>query len=194
MGSMAGRNIWQPARVRLTYDDLLLLPDDGLRHELIDGEHVVTPSPNLRHQQILGRLHLAVGNWLAAHPLGQVFFAPLDLVFTTVDVVVPDLLYVSNQHARYALTDAHARNADLVVEVASPSTRRRDETVKRQLYQRAGVLEYWFVDPDADVVTVHRRAGEMFAAPVRLSSDEGHVLTTPLLPGFELRVDTLFTP
>jgi hypothetical protein len=58
-------------RVKLTYDDFLLFPDDGQRHELIDGEHYVTPSPTIRHQDVLGKLHLAIGNWLAAHPVGR---------------------------------------------------------------------------------------------------------------------------
>jgi len=81
--------------VRLTYDDFVLFPDDGQRHELIDGEHYVTPSPDLKHQAVLGNLHLAIGNWLAQHPLGRVFFAPFDVVFTRFDVVEPDLLYMS---------------------------------------------------------------------------------------------------
>ena len=58
---------------KLTYDDFLLFPDDGQRHELIDGEHYVTPSPNIRHQDISGRLHLLIGTWLMEHPVGRIF-------------------------------------------------------------------------------------------------------------------------
>src|SRR5687768_10130097 len=73
---------------RLTYDDFLLFPDDGLRHEIIDGEHYVTPSPNPRHQQLLGRLHFEIELQLRAHPgRGQVFLSPLDVVFSKWDVV-----------------------------------------------------------------------------------------------------------
>jgi hypothetical protein len=61
---------------RFTYDDFLLFPDDGRRHEIIDGEHYVTPSPNTRHQDLVGRLYLAIGNFLAAHRgLGRLFLA-----------------------------------------------------------------------------------------------------------------------
>lgn len=81
-----------PARVKLTYDDFLLFPDDGRRHELIDGEHYVTPSPNTRHQAVLGNLHFLIRSWLERHPVGRVFFAPFDVVFTRFDVVEPDLL------------------------------------------------------------------------------------------------------
>jgi len=69
--------------LRLTYEDFLLFPDDGKRHELIDGEHYVTAAPNLRHQKLLGRLYLAVADYLRAHPdVGEVYFAPLDVVFS----------------------------------------------------------------------------------------------------------------
>jgi Uma2 family endonuclease len=65
-----------PARVKVTYDDFLLFPDDGKRHELIDGEHYVTPSPNIRHQSILGNLYFLIRTWLEQHPVGRAFMAP----------------------------------------------------------------------------------------------------------------------
>jgi Uma2 family endonuclease len=79
-----------------------------------------------------------------------------------------------------------------VVEVGSPGTRRRDETIKRHLYERAGVSEYWIVDPDLDVVRIHRRTDQGFTRPVELSAEAGDVVTTPLLPGLELPLANLF--
>lgn len=99
MASPPSRDRFGEVNVKLTYDDFLLFPDDGQRHELIDGEHYVTPSPNIRHQDISGRLHLLIGNWLSTHRLGRVFYAPLDVRFSMFDVVEPDLLYVSNERA-----------------------------------------------------------------------------------------------
>src|SRR5688572_359485 len=138
-----------PARVKLTYDDFLLFPDDGKRHELMDGEHYVTPSlPNIRHQTILGNLYFLIRTWLDQHPVGLAFMAPLDFVFTQFDVVEPDLLFVSTNRAADILTAEHVTGApDIVVEIGSPSTRKRDETIKRRLYERSGVSEYWVVDP-----------------------------------------------
>src|SRR5438132_1781953 len=81
--------------VKLTYDDFVLFPDDGKRHELIDGEHYVTPCPNLGHQAILGNLHFLMRAWLESHPVGRVLLSPFDVVFSKWDVVEPDLLYVS---------------------------------------------------------------------------------------------------
>jgi Uma2 family endonuclease len=179
--------------VKLTYDDFVLFPDDGKRHELIDGEHYVTPSPNTRHQRILARLHLLIGGWLDRRPVGQVFFAPYDVVFSDIDVVEPDLLYFSNRRAAEVITPMHARGApELAVEIASESTRKRDETIKRHLYERRGVSEYWVVDPELDVIRVYRRDGNGFARPKELAREAGDTLTTPLLPGLEMPLARLF--
>lgn len=175
--------------VKLTYDDFVQFPDDGQRHELIGGEHFVTPSPNVRHQRISLRLVQLLANWLDAHPLGQVFYAPLDVLLSGTDVVEPDILYVSNERAPALLQSRHVTGApDLVIEVASPGTRQRDETLKRRLYERAGVIEYWIVDPEIDVVRVYRREGDRFGRATELSREEGDVLTTPLLPGMEVQL------
>jgi Uma2 family endonuclease len=175
--------------VKLTYDEFLLFPDDGKRHELIDGEHYVTPSPNIRHQRISKRLLVLIDTWLREHPLGEIFYAPLDVIFSNLDVVEPDLLYVSNESAAALLAGQHVTGTpDLVVEIASPGTRKRDETIKRRLYERSGVTEYWVIDPDIDLIRIYRRAGDRFARAVELSREADEVLTTDLLPGLEIRL------
>ena len=172
--------------MKLTYDDFVHFPDDGKRHELIDGEHYVTPSPNIRHQGISGNLHLLIGNWLEEHPIGRVFVAPLDVVFSHFDVVEPDLLYLSNERAAQVITPLHVRGVpELVVEIASKGTRKRDETIKRRLYERAGVSEYWVVDPAVDVVRVYRREGDRLGRPQELSREASDVLTTVAASGSE---------
>ena len=119
--------------MKLTYDDFLLFPDDGKRHELIDGEHYVTPSPNTKHQRVSGNLHFFIRSWLEDHPLGQVFYAPFDVVFSRFDVVEPDLLYLSNERVAEVVTAQHVTGApDIIIEIGSPGTRRRDETIKRR--------------------------------------------------------------
>ena len=108
------------SRLRLTYDDFLRFPDDGKRHELIDGEHYVTPSPNTKHQRISMNLSITVGSWLQRNPIGQLFHAPFDVVFSNFDVVEPDLLYLSNARAADALTPQHVRGVpELVIEIGS---------------------------------------------------------------------------
>jgi Uma2 family endonuclease len=179
--------------VKLTYDDFVLFPDDGKRHELIDGEHYVTPSPNRKHQKVSGNLHLLIGMWLEEHPVGQIYYAPFDVIFSMFDVVEPDLLYMSNERAARVLTDANVKGApELVVEIGSEGTRGRDETIKRRLYERSGVAEYWIVDPEIDVVRVYRRGANSFGRPLELSAEADDTLTTPLLPGLSLPLSRIF--
>ena len=180
--------------VKLTYDDFVLFPDDGQRHELIDGEHYVTPSPNRVHQRIVGNLHFELRGYLNVHAIGEVFLAPFDVVFSHFDVVEPDLLYISNERRREILTAQNVRGTpDLVIEVGSPGTRKRDETIKRHLYERNGVPEYWIVDPDLDVARIYRREHEGYGRPQELSREAGDVLQSPLFPGLALRLETIFT-
>jgi Uma2 family endonuclease len=180
--------------VKLTYDDFVQFPDDGKRHELIDGEHYVTPSPNLDHQRILGKLYLAIGTYLERNPIGEVFFAPLDVVMSDFDVVEPDLLYVSRERATQVLVPEHVRGVpDLVVEIASKSTRKRDETIKRSLYERTGVAEYWVVDPKLEAVRVYRQGTRGFERAIELRGDRDDRLSTPLLPTLEISLGTIFS-
>src|ERR1043165_9388173 len=133
---MHGSDDMSPAgsRVKLTYDDFLLFPDDGQRHELIDGEHYVTASPNMKHQYVLGNLHFLIRSWLEHHRVGHVFLSPLDVVFTRFDVVEPDLLFLTHDRAKRVLTASNVQGVpEVVVEIGSPSTRKRDETIKRRL-------------------------------------------------------------
>lgn len=130
--------------------------------------------------------------YLESHPRGRVFCAPFDVVFSRYDVVEPDLLYVSHERAE-VLTAANVRGApDIVVEIGSPGTRKRDEMIKRRLYERGGVPEYWVVDPELDIVRVYRRREHGFERPIELSREAGDVLTTPLLPGLEMPLAQVF--
>lgn len=177
---------------RLTYDDFLLFPDDGQRHELIGGAHFVTPSPNLRHQKLSGRLHLSLAEYLRANPsLGEVYYAPLDVVLSHWDIVEPDLLFVAADQ-RSILTEKNVVGAPaLVVEILSPSTRSRDQQLKRRLFETSNVREYWMIDPEQNTVTVDRLdEGAKFARVEVLGADRS--LSTPLLPGWSLPLGQLF--
>jgi Uma2 family endonuclease len=113
-------------------------------------------------------------------------FAPFDILFSKHDVVEPDLLYFSA--ARYAavVTEKNAQGPpDLAVEILSPGTRRRDEVLKRRLYGRMGVSEYWIVDPGAETVKVFRLEKGKYRHH-DLALEDGDVLTTPLLPGLAI--------
>lgn len=179
---------------KLTYDDLQQFPDDLLRREIIDGELFVSAAPNVRHQEILGRLYFAFRAFLDAHPdLGRVFFAPLDVVFSMHDVVEPDLVFVAADQLGILNEKNATGSPALVVEVLSPSTRRTDERPKRQLFERAGVREYWIVDPELDLIKVFRRADDGTLPRVsELTADAKDTLASPLIPGLEIALDHLF--
>ena len=178
--------------VKLTYDDFVDFPDDGKRHELIDGEHYVTPSPNRTHQAIVRELLGLIWSYLKRHPAGEIYGAPFDVVFSDFDVVEPDLLFVSRERAR-VITEKNVQGApDLVVEVGSPATRRRDEKTKLQLYERFGVQEYWVVDPDLDVIKVYQLVEGRYQRAAELTLAARDVLTTPLIPGLELSLADIF--
>jgi len=194
MSFVPGSDIPRPSSpgVKLTYDDFVHFPDDGKRHELIDGEHHVTPSPNRRHQAIVRELIGLLWSYLKRHPEGEIYGAPFDVVFSDFDVVEPDLLFVSRARAR-VLTDKNVQGApDLVVEVGSPATRRRDEKTKLRLYERFGVQEYWVVDPDFDVIKVYRLAEGRYLRAAELTLAAHDVLRTPLMPGLELSLADIF--
>jgi Uma2 family endonuclease len=181
---------------KLTYADLAALPDDGLRHELIDGKHYVSPSPRVRHQVVLANLYSAVNAHVRAHGLGMVLFAPLDVVLSAHDVLVPDMLYVSRD--RLALFEERSLHGapDLVAEVLSPSTRRRDQTLKKARYQELGVAEYWLADPQQEAITVCRGPGDWRLHGTELRrGNRSHgtgQLTSPLFPGWALSLDEIF--
>ncbi len=182
--------------VRLTYDDFLLFPDDGKRHELIDGVHYVTPAPRVRHQELVGRLHLALGNYLSEHPAaGRVLLAPVDVVLSNHDIVEPDLLVIAGDQTGI-VTERNVQGAPaLVIEVMSKSTRKRDAQIKRRLFEQRGVREYWLVDPELDTVQVLRLSPEQRLVRVEeLTAEDGGTLTTPLLPGLAIDIRTLFRP
>jgi Uma2 family endonuclease len=179
---------------KLTYDDLVKMPDDGKRHEIIDGKHYVSPSPRLRHQVVAGRLYGGLFTFLESHPLGHLFIGPTDILLSLHDVVAPDLVFVAREHEAI-LTEANVQGPpDLIVEVLSPSTRRVDELRKWRLYERAGVREYWIVDAKENRIKIYRQAGSGFGPASELSLAAADTLTTPILPGLSLPLDKIFPP
>lgn len=183
---------------RLTYDDLVAMfpEDDGVHRELIGGEIFVTPSAVTRHQRLSMRLALSLGNHVDLHPnQGEVFTARFDVILTDRDVVEPDLLVVLGDQQEI-LTEKNVRGAPgIVIEILSPSTRKRDLMLKRQLFDREGVREYWIVDPEGNTVAVYRRATDgSFPLATTLEASQGETLTTALLPGWELPLERLFRP
>ena len=135
-----------------TLDDLATLPDDGMQYEIIDGALFVTPSPIWRHGAAVRALFRIVDPYLTANAEGDIWFAPADVVFDRHNVVEPDLFVVPLVNGRPPRTWEEAGHLLLAIEVISPASAKKDRHVKRSLYQRQGVPEYWVVDVDAEHV------------------------------------------
>ncbi len=176
---------------RLTYDDLSAIPQErvGDRHELIDGELVVTPSPTPRHQIISVRLVVKLSQHVDEHDLGTVIDAPVDVRLTPEIVLIPDIVFISRDRDHIIGPKTVDAAPDLVVEVLSPGTRQRDLGAKRDLYARFGVQEYWIVDPEDQSLTILVLQGDRFQ-PVPLGEDER--LISRLFPGLVLDRDQIF--
>jgi Uma2 family endonuclease len=129
-----------------TVERLHAIDDERNRYEIIDGELFVTPSPIPAHQRVSRELFVLLHAYVRANRLGQTYYAPLDMHFSPITVVEPDLLVV--KHDAVALPSGYynLRDLHLVIEILSPGTSRRDRDRKRRLYQEAGIAEYWIVD------------------------------------------------
>ena len=177
-------------QARLTYQDYLDLPESDERYELIDGELYMAPPPIPEHQGFLFVLTLALGNFVVEHNLGRIYFSPIGVVLSDDDVLQPDLIFISTERLNI-ITGNYVQGApDLVVEVLSPSTARRDRTVKREIYERAGVREYWLVDIRNASIEVNAASDAGFVTVGVYG--EGDTLVSPLLPGFSMDVSGTF--
>ena len=180
----------QPA-VKLTYEDYCAAPADS-RYELLDGELTMVPAPNLKHESVRSRLGRELINFIVEHKLGELFYAPCDVLLSNNDIVQPDLLFVSREREHLLSGGRNVQGApDLVVEILSPSTAERDRGEKRELYSKHGVTEYWLVDPMAETVEIHRLQGDILIPSRTFRRNE--TLRSELFPGLEINLDEVFS-
>ena len=136
-----------PKGHKWTYEDFAKIPDDGLRHEIIDGEHFVNASPSTQHQHVSKRLQYQLYTKIELAGLGVLYDAPIDVQLSDFDVVQPDLVIILNENIRKITPTKIKVAPHLVVEILAPFAADNDKTIKKDLYERSGVAEYWIVDP-----------------------------------------------
>ena len=146
--------------VKLTYADYLTFPDDGSRHELLDGEHVVSASPSNQHQIVVRSLLLQLHSVVELPGHGEVMLSPSDIVLSDADVVQPDLYVMLGKNVARLREPRTFGPPDLAIEVLSPSTAAIDRGLKRRVLERHGVREYWIVDPQQRVLEQYVLQGE----------------------------------
>ncbi|MBZ5515422.1 MAG: Uma2 family endonuclease [Acidobacteriia bacterium] len=175
---------------KFTYEDLQHFPDDGNRYEIVDGELFVTPSPIPLHQRIIMNLSAQLWQHVRTHGLGEVFTAPLDIVFSDITVLEPDILFVSQARLHIIGEKNLSGPPDLVVEVLSESSSRLDREIKPKQYALHGVPEFWRIDPWVQTVEVFQL--HLGNYDLAASLGVGDELTSPLFPGLSLHVSSLW--
>ena len=182
-----------PINLKFTYEDYLGFPEDGNCHELIDGEHYVTPAPLTKHQRISANLLAYLHHHCQHTKAGLILAAPTDVVFTESDIVQPDLIFITNARQHIVTRENIQGAPDLIVEILSDATRRRDERTKRTLYERHQVAEYWIIDPELETVKVFHLKEGRYGVAQETSAEQPKIrLTTSLLPEFSIALADLF--
>ncbi|MBI4590132.1 MAG: Uma2 family endonuclease [Candidatus Rokubacteria bacterium] len=177
-------------RIVLTYEDYCALPDDGRRYEILEGELAVAPSPSRAHQRFSRNLLLILHAHIHERNLGEVFSAPFDVILEKTSVVVPDLVFVSRDRLE-VVTDRGVEGApDLIVEILSPATGRRDRVEKAQLYARHGVRHYWLGDPEGRTIETFELGEGQYHRTAHLTGDT--TFAPSLFPGLAISLPSLW--
>jgi Uma2 family endonuclease len=175
--------------LRYTYDDYARLPDDR-RYEVIDGELYLTPAPTPYHQIVSRRIERLIEDHVEEAKLGIVIDAPCDVVLSQFDVLQPDIFFISTGRLAVIGEKYISDAPDLVVEVLSPGTQKRDRFMKAKRYARFGVLEMWIADPRKKTIEVFVNTEDGFRRQALYAGDD--VLRSPLLPGLEVPLARVF--
>jgi Uma2 family endonuclease len=175
---------------KFTYDDLQHMPPDRNRYEIIDGDLLVTPAPIPLHQRVVANLGSALHHFTRERLLGEVFFAPCDIVFSASTVLEPDLLFISRSRLHIIGEKNITGPPDLVVEVLSESTAHVDRELKPKQNAFYGVPEYWLIDPEEKTVEIFRLRESAYELAAHLVP--GEKITSPLFPGLSLPLDSLW--
>jgi Uma2 family endonuclease len=189
MSAMAG--VRNREEILFTYQEYALLPDDGRRHELIEGDFYGTPAPSSFHQTVSRRLQHRLMTQLEDTGVAVVFNAPWDVILADTTVVQPDIALVRASRKSAISSRGMEGPPDVVVEILSLSSRGIDDELKKATYARFGVREYWIVEPDLGFVSVFRSDGGPYRLHVRydrastLTSVEFAEISVPLAPIFE---------
>ncbi len=190
MGAAKGVRGVGRTRTGFTYEDWETTPADGNRWEVLDGVMVCEPPPGIPHQLVSGNLYFLLEGYVRSRRSGVLLATPVGVVLSQENVVEPDLLFIPVD-SLHILTDKGVRGAPaLAVEILSPGTSRRDRLVKREIYQRFGVREYWLVDPAGKTVEVLALEEGKYVSRGVLAG--GDLLRSPLFPALEIDLRLVF--
>ena len=179
-----------PGPIKLTYEDYVELPDDGRRYEILDGELEVSPAPAPLHQRVSQNLSVLLDGYVRPRKIGRIYCAPIDVLLADTNVVQPDLIFVSSAREGIVTRRAVEGPPELVVDILSPCSVRRDRVAKAALYSRFGIGHYWLIDPEARTFEAYEAEG----AEYRLAATHGAagMMRTSLFPDLELDLSVVW--
>ena len=180
-------------KIKYNYQDYLQLPEDK-RYEIIDGDLFMVPSPDERHQHILSNIFYVLFDYVRKNKLGAVYCAPFDILFSEEDIVQPDIIFVSNKNKKIITKDNIQGTPDLLVEILSPGTSKRDLGIKKKLYAKNGVREYWIADPAQETIEVLNLKEGEFRGKSYNTGVVGQTsrLSSPVIQGFDIDIKEIF--
>jgi Uma2 family endonuclease len=175
----------------MTYRDYTALPDNGKRYEVLDGELCEMTGPNTRHQRVSRNIGVALHAHVTTHGLGEILFAPLDVILSDISIVQPDIVFMERQSVDAVVSFRGIEGPPtLAVEVLSPSSVTHDRVRKLDLYRRHGLVFFWIVDPEARTLEAFRLEGARYVLAGTLSADAPAAL--PPLPDLVLDPATIW--
>lgn len=174
----------------VTYDDYRKLPDDGNRYEIIGGELLMTPAPSTSHQRISRKLLIGLSNYIEQENIGEVLYAPVDVVLSMTDVVQPDLVFISKEREHIITKKNIVAAPDLIVEIVSEHTETIDRIRKKELYEQYGVKEYWIVYPEEKQIELYTLKNKSFELTGTFA--EPDKLTSKVIDGFSIQLTEIF--
>ena len=175
-------------KTKLTYQDFILFPDNGKRHELIDGDHYMTPAPSVRHQAISRNIEYFFEKYFRKTKKGSIFDAPIDVYLSDYDIVEPDLIIISIKNSSIIEEKYIKGPPDIIIEILSPSTKKNDLSLKKHLYEKHGVKEYWIVNPFINEITQYVLKDKAYV----LSGTFTRSITSQLFPELEIDLHEVF--
>ncbi|MDY7034178.1 MAG: Uma2 family endonuclease [Thermodesulfobacteriota bacterium] len=175
--------------VKFTYEDYLHFSEDK-RYEIIDGEVAMVPSPGETHQDICANLAFVLRGFVKENDLGKVYFAPFDVILSEIDVVQPDIIFITKQRLDIISEKGVHGAPDLVVEILSEFSEYRDKVIKRKLYSKHEIKEYWIVNPEKKEIEVMSLKKGIFETARIYHSDD--ILTSPFFEGLEVALGGVF--
>jgi Uma2 family endonuclease len=175
---------------KFTYSDYLLLTDSDKRYEILDGDLLMSPSPTAIHQILLLKMAKLLSTFVEQNKFGQIFIVPFDVVLSDYEVIQPDIIFVSAENS-HIIKPTHIQGSpDLLIEILSPSSVQRDRIIKRKIYSRNGVKEYWLINPEQKTIQQFQLQKKAFTLIKEFGAKES--LSSSFFPELVIQLENIF--